>query len=253
MIVRGWFVTLICLVLPGWLPADTKSSTSKGDPRAAELLHQASQTRYTWSPEISAVSGKLTWEVDGKAGSGSFRSVLHQRGGFTINPQGDAQVPAEVKDHVASMIGHRVAPKPGTPQRAQPDYVIIVEDEDRGPLIQMLGDAMHSTQRVKEGKLVQVNRLMGDKRFTIDVTEFEKAPDSTRFYPAAFTVTWWDATSGKLVEKQHYTTQGFQTVDGQMFPKAEKVVSDKGGKTSTLVITYSDVKFDLPKAVPAEK
>jgi hypothetical protein len=224
--------------------ADTKQGTAKGDARAAALLQEASKTRYTWSPEITAVSGKIAWDKDGKAGAGTFRSVLRQRDGLTITPEGGTQVPTEVKEHVASMINHRVGPRPGAPERPQPAAVIVVEDEERGPLILTVGDAMQSTSRVKDGKLVQVNRLMEGRRFTIDVTDFEKAPDGHRVYPAAFTVTWWDAATGKKTEKQSYTTQGFHVVGGQMFPKAEKVVSDKDGKTSILEIRYSDVKFE---------
>jgi len=57
-------------------------------------------------------------------------------------------------------------------------------------------------------------------------------------------VTWWDAATGHKLEKQSYTTQGFHLVDGQMFPKAEMVVSDKGDKTTTLAIHYSNIKFE---------
>jgi hypothetical protein len=49
---------------------------------------------------------------------------------------------------------------------------------EHGPLIMTVGDPMQSTQRVKDGRMVQVNRAMGGKRFTINVTEFEKSPDS---------------------------------------------------------------------------
>jgi hypothetical protein len=58
-------------------------------------------------------------------------------------------------------------------------------------------------------------------------------------------VTWWDPATGKRTEKQIYTTQGLQLVDGQMFPKAEKVTSEKDGKTTTLEIQYSNIKFEM--------
>jgi hypothetical protein len=237
-----WAACISCLIGSCLLAEDTKQGAVKGDPRAEALLQEASRTRYTWSPEVVAVSGKIAWEQDGKAGVGTFRSVLRQRGGFTITPEGDTPVPTEVKDHVASMIGHRVPP---AAERPQPPAVIVVEDDERGPLILTVGDPMQSTQRVKDGKLVQVNRAMGGQRFTIDVTEFAKAPDGRRVYPAAFSVTWWDAATGKKTEKQSYTTQGLAVVNGQMFPKAEKVVSVKDGKTSTLEIRYSDVQFEM--------
>jgi hypothetical protein len=242
---RMWAACVSCLA-GSWLwAADVDQGPAKGDPRAEVLLQKAARTRYTWAPEAVAVSGAITWEKDGKAGAGTFRSVLRQRGGLTITPEGDAQVPTEVKEHVASMIGHRVPPAPGAAERPQPPSVIVVEDDDRGPLILTVGDPLQSTQRVKDGKLVQVNRVMGGRRFTIDVTEFARAPDNQRVYPAAFTVTWWDAATGKRTEKQSYTTQGFHVVSGQMFPRAEKVVSDKEGKTSTLEIRYSNVQFEM--------
>jgi hypothetical protein len=246
-------VGVVCLAGSTLQAAPTKPEAAKGDPRAAALLQEASKTRYTWSPDITVVSGKLTWEKDGKAGAGTFRSVLHKHDGLTITPEGNGQVPEEVKEHVASMINHRVAPSASAAQRPQPPAVIVVEDEERGPLILMVGDAMHSSQRVKDGKLVQVNRLMGGKRFTIDVTQFEKAPDGQRAYPSAFTVTWWDAASGKKVEQEHYTTQGFHLINGQMFPKAERVVSEKDGKTSALEIKYSDVHFETGTAASGAK
>ena len=58
----------------------------------------------------------------------------------------------------------------------------------------------------------------------------------------------WDAVTGKKVETQHYSTQGFHTVEGQMFPKAEKVISDKDAKTSVLEIKYSDIKIETAPA-----
>jgi hypothetical protein len=243
-----WVVGVLFLAAAGLQAADTKLDGAKGDPRAAALLHEASRTRYTWSPDVVAVSGKIAWDKDGKTGTGTFRSVLRQRGGLTITPQGDAAVPEDVQEHVASMINHRVPPSAEALARPQQPAVVVVEDEDRGPLLLTVGDKMQSTQRVKDGKLVQVNRLMGNKRFTIDVTHFEAAPDGQRAYPAAFTVTWWDAETGKKVERQHYTTEGFHVAGGQMFPKAEKVVSEKDGKTSTLQIKYSDVKFETAQA-----
>jgi hypothetical protein len=206
-------------------------------------MEQAAKTRYVWSPGVTAVSGKFAWQYDGKSGSGTFQSVLRKKGGLTFNAEGGSEIPAEVKEHIGSLISHRTPAAPGAAPRPTPPTVILVEDEDRGPLIMTVGDRMQSTQRIKDGKMVQVNRLMEGKRFTIDVTEFDKSPDG-RYYSSAFTVTWWDAETGKRTEQQKHSTQGFDVVDGQMFPKAEKVVSDKDGKESTLEIHYSDIKFE---------
>jgi hypothetical protein len=241
---------IACLIVVGVLAAD--SPPAKGDPRAAALLQEAAKTRYTWSPDVTAVAGKFVWEKDGKNGAGTFRSVLRQRGVLTVSSQGDGEVPSEVKDHIGSLISHRTPAAPGAKERPPAPSAIVVEDEEHGPLILTIGDPMQSTVRVKDGKTVQVNRLMGGKRFTIDVTEFEKSPDG-RYYTSAFTVTWWDAATGKKMEKEAYSTQGFDVIDGQMFPKAEKVSSDKGGTSSTLALKYSEVKFEMAPARSAGK
>jgi Protein of unknown function (DUF3386) len=240
---HAWVIGVTLLTATLSRAEDTKVQSRKGgDARAAALMEEAAKSRYTWGQDVMAVSGKFDWSEDGKSGSGTFRDVLHQKGGFTIAAEGTGAVPEEIREHIGSLIMHR-APPAASGQRPASAYRIVVEDDERGPLIMTVGDAMASTQRVKDGKLVEVNRTMAGKRFTIDVTRFEKSPDG-REYPADFTVTWWDAASGKRLEKQTYSTQGFYVIDGQMFPRAERVVSDKGGKTTTLEIRYADVKFE---------
>jgi hypothetical protein len=246
-----WIAAIISLVGTGILAADSGPTAGKGDPRAAALMEEATKTRYTWDPQVTAVSGKFTWEQEGKAGAGSFRAVLHKRGGLTVTADGGGEVPADIKDHIGSLISHRTAPAPGSPKKPAPPAVILVEDDAHGPLIMTVGDPMQSTQRVKDGKLVQVNRAMAGKRFTIDVTDFEKSPDG-RYFASAFTVTWWDAATGKYLEKQTQTTQGFEVADGQMFPRAEKVNSEKEGTTSALDIRYSNIKFERGQGTEAK-
>jgi len=243
MKVQTWAVAL--LLLTGtcvW--AEKMKLRSFEDTRAAALMQEAFRSRYTWSPDVTAVAGKFTWSTkDGQGGSGTFRSVLHQRHGFTIAAEGSVPVPPEVRDHISSLIMHRTPPAHGSEQQAGGPYAVLLEDDDRGALILSAGDPMLSSQRVKDGKIVQVNRRIGLRRFTIDVTRFEKSTDG-RYCPADITVTLWDAMTGKRLEKQVTSTRGFFVQEGQMFPKAEKIVADKAGKTSELDISYSDVKFE---------
>jgi hypothetical protein len=238
------FVSAVILLTGASVGAEQmKPRGPKEDARAAALMQEAAKSRYTWSPDVTVVSFRFTWARDGKSGSGTFRSEIHKRAGSTYSPEGSEALPEEVREHINSMIMHRTPPRHESAQRPAGSFAVLVEGDDRGPLLMTRGDAMLSTQRVKDGRMVQVNRTMGGKRFTIDVTRFEKTSDG-RYYPADFTVTWWDAATGKKLEKQTYSTEGLYSVDGQMFPKAEKVVSDKSGKTSELAIRYSDVKVE---------
>lgn len=236
-----WVASLMFLIGTA-LRADEAKPTAQGDARAAHLLAEAAKSRYTWSPDIATVEGSFTWDLDGQRGGGSFHASLQRPASYKINGDNGAKVPDDVKDHIESMIAHRRATTAAAANRAPAPAIIVVEDDQHGPLILTIGDRMQSTERVKDGRLVQVNRKMAGQRFTIDVTRFADAGEG-RVYPADFTVTWWNAATGKRMQKQSYTTQGLYRVDGQMFPKAEKVVSDKGGKTSTLEIHYHNVSF----------
>jgi hypothetical protein len=219
------------------------------DPRARALMKEAYKMRYTWGPEVTAVEGKFTWSTnEGQTGSGTFRDELHKRHGLSIAAEGSVAVPDEVRQHIGSLIMHRT---PSEDAGGGP-WVILLEDDERGPLILTTGDIMLSSQRVKDGKIVQVNRRVGMRRFTIDVNRFEKSSDG-RYCPADITVVVWDGTTGKRLQKQVTSTQGFYVQDGQMFPKAEKIVDDKAGKTSELEIRYSEVKFETGEPRAAQK
>lgn len=237
---QGW-IAAACLVSMGYCA--TADDAPKGDPRAAALLKEASGNRYTWSPEVTTLSGKFTWKKDGKTVEGSFRHAFGKVHALTVNIMtDDAEVKRHLQSHLGSQISHRTPPMVNADRPPVPS-VIVVEDDGKGPLIMPIGDALHSTVRVKDGKLVQVNRKMAGRRFTIETTAYEKTPNG-KYYPIAFTVTWWDAESGKRIEKQTFTTTGFHKSEGQIFPKAEKIVTEKDDKTSTVEIVYSDVKFE---------
>jgi hypothetical protein len=245
-----WQLGMLVIILAGFgirvLAAEPEAP--KGDERAAALMAEATKNRYTWSQNVTGLSGKFVWKSGDKSVEGSFRYSFRKPRGLKLETE-DAEVKEQLQSLLSSRIGHR-SPSDG-PSDPVP-MIIVVEDDEHGPLIMPVGDALHSTQRVKDGKLVQINRMMGGKRFTIDTTAYEKSSDG-RFFPTAFTVTWWDAKTGKRLEKQLNTTQGFYVVEGQMFPKAEKLVNEKDGKTTTVEIQYSDIKFDLDSGRSREK
>lgn len=238
---RSWISLALVLACSTYGTA-AEPDGDKGDPRAAALLEEASKNRYTWSPDVVAVEGKFTRKEGDKTIEGTFRRAFRAAHGQLVITATDEDVKKAMRTHLSSLLNHRAPPAPGTPQRKPTPSVVVVEDEARGPLIMSLGDDLHSTHRVKDGKLVQVNRMMGGRRFTIDTTGYTKSPDG-RFFPTNFTVTWWDAATGKRVEWQEYVTPGFHVLDGQLFPKAETIVTEKDGKKTTVEIQYSDIKF----------
>src|SRR6202035_2930699 len=117
---------VLWLAATSWGIAETKPAP-RGDPRAAALMEAASKTRYTWSQDNTAVSGKIEWDKDGKSGAATFRDVFHQRGGLTFSPESGGEVPEEVREHVGSMISHRAPANPKSAKRPTPPSVIVVE------------------------------------------------------------------------------------------------------------------------------
>lgn len=235
-------VAMLWLVFAaGWAHAADKSTEKAeppaGDARAAALMAAAAKSRYGWPADVIGLTGKFTWKIDGRTGEGAFAADFGPRPKTAVTV-GDAAVKDEITHHIRSLIMHR-APTRGRPA---PGYAVLVEDEDRGPLIVELNNEMNSAYRVKDGRMVQVNRTVHGLRFTIDVKRFEKMSDG-RWHTTEYVVTSWEPDTGKRVSRREFTTLGFQNGDGPAFPKAERVVTHKDGKSSTLELEYSDVKF----------
>jgi hypothetical protein len=221
----------------------------KGDPRAAELMRRSEETRYSWPADVARIEGRVEWTVDNASGKAGFSADL--RTGTVEVSHPDEAAARRIQGHLRSLITHRAAPPAPAGDRAAKEptaYAIVVEDEERGPLIMPVGDPMLSTYRVnKDGLLVQVNRTTPGSRFTIDIKDAARLADG-RYWTTAYTLTRWDPATGKRTGRTVYAAEGFHDVGGRFFPKAEKVESEGDGRTTRMELRFSDIRFTAEPA-----
>src|SRR5262249_36169320 len=97
---------------------------------------------------------------------------------------------------LASLAGHRLPSGPGkeTPCAFLDDNA----DHPLGRKIRALDDDMHSSYRIRDRQIIEVNRRMKDARFTITVLNNDLTPEK-KFLPTAYVVNTWNNDSNQLV------------------------------------------------------
>ena len=170
-----------------------KSIDAASSPTAQQLLDRARDGRAVWD-DFPGFSADLTLWTGGK------KSACR----ITVTGDGEVQLrgcegvdTSGVQILLDSLVQHRLGG--GGPQQA----VVFVNEPGEHPLGRMIrfeGDtAMHSAYRVKDDMVTEVNRRMGDSRFTISVLDADHNAEG-KYLPTTIQVSYWDAASG--AEKQ---------------------------------------------------
>ena len=205
---------------------------------AAEvLLERARAHRETLSADFAGFRSKLMVWTDGEFHQGRmmFRPPITLEVEF-----GDAEVRKVVKPTVRSLLSHRMPP---TRSRNRKDQTISYADQDSHPLGRriFLGDKYSSSYRIREDRILEVDRNMEDSRLLITVTETESTPKGTHL-PKHFFVVTFDKESGAVQHSSAYT-DAYQEVGGEFLPKSRQIVSTSKGRTQTLRIEWSEIEL----------
>jgi hypothetical protein len=242
---------LLSLVTTMPVSGQDKQGSAQPQSRPTALVEAAMKNRYTWSPYVAGVSGRIAWESDREQppGAATFRCKIGEPPSFILE---NAIIPTEIHEHILSLMAD-LTPSPSSAAiGSSRGYAIMDDDPLRGTLIVALHDPTQ-TYRVKNGRLVETSDITERGRGRIGhirkVVEFDEAPDG-RWYPSA-----WAMKSGVLLnDRTALGTAGFYVVQGQMFPKQERMVSQGrwGELRARIIIKYSDIKFEFKKPSPGK-
>jgi len=175
------------------------------DPAATALLAEARAQRAHWT-DFPGFQAQIEVRLDGRI----------SRGALTIEPGGHIQLrgltkPAEswARRTLRSLVDHRRPDASGEPTPCA--FADDVGQHPQGRAIRLLGDDYHSSYRIRDCQVVQVNRQMKDHRFSINVLENQLNPDG-KYLPSAFVVSFWRPSNGELLRteatRQIWTRQG---------------------------------------------
>ncbi|MBY0524784.1 MAG: DUF3386 family protein [Gemmataceae bacterium] len=194
----------------------------KEDPAATKLLADARAARAQW-PDFAGFTADAEVNFDGKV----HKAKVTVSGDGKVRFDGlDKDVDLWARRTLGSIVGHRTdnSGSRNTPAAFTDD----VKDHPQGRAIKVLNDELHSSYRIKDNQITEVNRAMKDRRFTITVLE-NKLNAENKYLSVSFVVNYWDLTNGELVrsEANHHTWTRVGKFD---LPATAKVVTGTPAK-----------------------
>jgi hypothetical protein len=244
--------SICCLALfsIGAMAQATNSSstteTQKADPAAWNLLKSARETSQTLPANFAGVTVEVVVNDNGKISKG----VINYEAGKSVemNVEGlSEEARGWLNDQTMSIIAHR---RGGDFSKGDGRHPITFAEDDNSPAGRRIAinDQMKSHYRVRDNKVVEVDRTMGADHFIITVLETVKTPGDKNL-PRHFTVTYFDAGSGAVKRTETFTDE-YKLIDGVCFPTSRRMYRAENGKIVARVIEFHNprIRFNNEQA-----
>ena len=211
------------------------NESASGDTRtASELLQAARANREVFTEAFPGFRSDLTVYLDGLRYSGT---MLYRPPGTVEVDFADSDVPEWVSDRVRSMVMHRV------PSDRSTESAAGLGKADAHPLGRrvFLGDSYRSMYRIRDDRILVVNRTLGDERIVITVLETVPTK-SGRYLPKHVAVARYDKDTGAVRESWTYTSQ-YQEIQGNYVPRSRAIAKVGQGDTTTVFLEWSGTEL----------
>jgi hypothetical protein len=203
------------------------------DPEARDLLKRAYETTYRWNKEFKGFKADLEVTVNGKSFIGDLEVRLPDQVNVSLP---DPEISRWAEGQIEMMAvhrGHRVF------DSSDGKHTLTLGEQDAHPLgrlVQIHGDGLNTRYRVKENRIVQINRNMGPVRFTINVQDAIKTSDgknlNTRY------VVYYFTPKGDLKQVESFNDDP-EIVDGTYLPGRRRIYLSEGGEVFVKELKFS--------------
>ena len=217
--------------------ADTE--TIVNDPNAHQVLRAAHEAGYRFPLGFAGFTATVHVTDGGHDASGHMEISSPQD--LSLEIDADEATTAWLRHEIASMVGHRW---PTPYEESDGRWTLTLEPDEAHPLGQLVrvhDDPFQSSYRVRDGRIAQINRQMGPRRFSIIPHEHVDTPDG-RTLPSHFSVVFWDLTQGRMVRSDAYQDQ-YVPVDGIYLPAARRVISADDAGITVRELELSDYEL----------
>jgi hypothetical protein len=233
------------LTLPVSGPAVKKSSSlgsrfhfvnarEKADPAATRLLAEARNARAVWE-NFPGFHGDLEINHNGKV---EKAQVDVDKAGKVQLDMAESDLKTWTRRELSSLVSHRLG---GSPTDTPCAFLDENTHHPMGRAIKVLNDELHSSYRIRDQQILEVNRVTGDIRFTISVLENKLTPEK-KYLPIAYVVNNWDQKANVLRRSItfHNTWNRIGTYD---LPNSVLVVDASSGNLDVRQITFHNLKL----------
>lgn len=229
-------ILLITSALPSLLAKGEGSSDSF---TAGNLLQHARENREVLSEDFPGFRSQLTVRLDGRVYRGT---CLFRPPGMLKFDMRDGDLPNAVQATVRSMLLHRL---PTSRTLAQSARYGPTDDHPLGREV-LLDDAHESTYRIRNKRILQVDRRLQEPRLVLTVLSTETTA-SGRYLPEHVFAVLLDKESGAVREAWTYISR-FQEVGGEYLPRSRQVIRTRDGRISALHVEWHGIELLDPVA-----
>ncbi len=228
------YATLV-LAVEGAKGQDNKAG--KADPAATKLLADARAARANWV-KFPGFTADVEVNLDGRVARGTLQVNAGGKVELKLDG-GNAEAEAWARRQLSSLVAHRID---GAAEMQTP--CAFGDDNAAHPLgraVRVLNDELHSSYRIRDRQIIEVNRQMPEVRFTIAVLE-NHVNEEKQFLPACYVVNTWDRKTDALKSSDtHHQT--WQRVGKFDLPRTVTVVTATAGKLEARSIKLSNLKL----------
>ncbi len=229
-------ILLVTSYLPSVLAGEGGSSDSF---TAGDLLQQARENREVLSEGFPGFRSQLTVRFDGRAYRGTC--LFRPPGTLEFNMR-DGELPNAVQTTVRSMLLHRV---PSSRTLAQAARYGEPDDHPLGREV-LLDDEHESAYRIRNNRILQVDRRLQDPRLVLTVLSTETTA-SGRYLPEQVFAVLLEKDSGAVREAWTYISR-FQEVGGEYLPRSRQVIRTGNGRIRVLLVEWHGIELLDPAA-----
>ncbi|MGH9785202.1 MAG: DUF3386 family protein, partial [Terriglobia bacterium] len=219
-------------------PRDPASGKPLNDGDARDLLKAARDVRGKWGNEFPGFQADL--EV-------FYKNQVH-RGLVTVSAGGGVKVDlpdADAKDWASATLSSLAMHSRSSDfDKTDDRYAIVFGPDDHSPLgrlIELQKDPYHSSYRVRDNIITQVNRRMGKQRFTIDVLHIGR-DESGHKTSESFVVNTFDDATSRFVKSEAFRDEFIVLED---YKTAKNPFRDRDG-TDRLLDGKRDARESSP-------
>lgn len=203
-----------------------KSETEiKDDPAARALLEGAFEKTERWPKGFAGFTTDILINTNGS----------ECKGRVEITPGKEAQIHIDdeallpwAKNQIGMMAVHR-----GYRSFEESDgkYALTLGEgtasHPLGQLVHINGDGMNSHYRIRDGRIMQINRTMGQLRFTINIQD-SMVTENGKHLTTHYVVYYFSAQDSSIIKVEGFRDRHV-TMNGTYLPKQRQVLtSDKG-------------------------
>jgi hypothetical protein len=219
--------------------SDKKTEKPAANPEATKLLADARAARANWD-DFPGFTADVEVNVDGKKSTGKL--TVSSKGKVSLDMKGDAKEWA--RRMIASIVGHRL--DDSSDLKTPCAFADDVTDHPMGRAIRVLNDEYHSSYRIRDRQVIEVNRRMGESRFTISVLENHTNAEK-KYLPSCYVVNTWSVKTGALLSSTtHHNT--WRRVGKFDLPLACTIVNASADKLVNRTLKFSNHKLSEKKS-----